>query len=570
MLLGPIFRVELVATARRRRYFLLRVLYAILILFVLWTAYESSSWARSGQGNVSIQHGATLAASFFYSFSWLQMLALLVVGPAMAVGTIASERERRTIEYLFATDLSNTEIVLGKTIARLMLIGQFVLVGLPILFMFRLMGGIPANLLLTTFLLAASTAMLLTALSICVSVWSARARDATVRIYVSLAALLFLPMIFKPLLGLGTNSGTLLQVLCTPIVDACLVINPLWTLANSMGNRWSMGFDLDMSVVLRSVGWQLLVSVAALVWATFAVRRVHLGDSSRGNVKEKRRLNFRFPRWRPALGARPMLWKEMFADTAKTRLGFIGNVAVGLILLTVIGSTLYAFIEAIAHSFGNDGPNFFFVYLSQMSGFLGSGMLLLLAGRSASMVTSEKERDCWMSLLATPLSGAEIMTGKMWGNLYSVRWSFLVLAAAWGLGILLEPVFILPTLATTLTFFLAAWYVTNLGLFFSLRSKTSLRAMGATLGTLVFTSGGYLFCCCMVSVEEEVMLAPCIPFLLGFPSMAYYSYDLEHFWNRSGFISGYFLGIIGYLTVAFVFQVIVVRNFNRISGRCGR
>ena len=43
--------------------------------------------------------------AFFLSFSWLQILLILLVGPAMAVGTIATERERRTIEYLFVTDL---------------------------------------------------------------------------------------------------------------------------------------------------------------------------------------------------------------------------------------------------------------------------------------------------------------------------------------------------------------------------------------------------------------------------------------------------------------------------------
>jgi ABC-type transport system involved in multi-copper enzyme maturation permease subunit len=151
-MLGPIFRVELVSIARRRRYFALRVLYASLILMVLWMTYESTNAFRYGTAHQSIQQAAALAAGFFISFSWLQLLAILFVGPAMAVGTIATERERRTIEYLFVTDLSNSEIVLGKTFARLTLMAQFVLVGLPILFLFRLLGGIPAEALLASFL----------------------------------------------------------------------------------------------------------------------------------------------------------------------------------------------------------------------------------------------------------------------------------------------------------------------------------------------------------------------------------------------------------------------------------
>ena len=114
MLPGPIFRVELISIARRRRYFVLRVLYAALILFVLWATYSSSRIYALGTNEQSIRQSAMLAAGFFMSFSWLQMLAILFVGPAMAVGTIATERERRTIEYLFVTDLSNAEICWAK------------------------------------------------------------------------------------------------------------------------------------------------------------------------------------------------------------------------------------------------------------------------------------------------------------------------------------------------------------------------------------------------------------------------------------------------------------------------
>ena len=576
MLLGPIFRVEMVSTARRKRYFALRVLYAALILLVLWTSYESTISRSFGNSGTSIQQGTRLASTFFISFSWLQMLTILTIGPALAVGTIAEERERRTIEYLFATDLANHEIVLGKTVARLMLLGKLVLVGLPILFLFRLLGGIPTKLLLTTFLLAGSSAVMITALSLCVSVWSSRARDATVRVYLLLAALFFLPMILNAFGRTGIGANPLWRVVVAPVVDACLVINPMWALGTSMGNVSAIGLGLDMSVVLWSVGWQLVVSIGALFWATAAVRRVHLGDATRGEVKPKRSWNYRFPSWRPALGSRPMIWKEMFAGTAQTRLGIVGSVALTLILLTVLGGTIYAFIEFTFFQRSNR-VNEFLGYLSGLTGFLGSGMLLLLAARAAGLVTSEKERDCWMSLLATPLSGHEIMTGKMWGNLYGIRWPLLVLASAWTLGLLSEPGFIIAVVAMAVTFLLLAWYVTNLGLYFSLRSQTTLRAMGATLGTLVFTAGGYMFCCCTVLFSGPdpdwamLILAPCIPFLLGFPAMAYYSLLFRNFFEHEQALPvAYGLGIVLYLIAAGSLYAFMTNNFDRLAGRCGK
>ena len=571
MLLGPIFRVELVALARRRRYFLLRTVYALLILLVLWGTYQSASvFAYGRQQNVSIQGMASLATGFFYSFSWLQMLAILAVGPAMAVGTIATERERRTIEYLFTTDLRNHEIILGKLCARLALLGQFVLVGLPILYIFRLLGGIPASLLFATILLAGSTALLLAAVSVCISVWSPRARDATVRVYLVLAAALILPMIFYGMSMGGILSGFLWQTLGVPIVDFCLTINPIWTLTTAIGNRMALGTGLDMSIIFQSVGAQLLVSVAAILWATFAVRRVHLRESSRGSVKESRFKSLRVPRWRPQLGNRPMVWKEMFAGAATTKLGFVGSVATGLILLTVVGLTLYVFFEIWERSWSRLGEEFF-EYLAGLTSVFGSGMLLLLAARAAGLITQEKQQDTWLSLLATPLTGSEIVRGKMWGNLYSLRWAALVLMLCWALGLLVAPKSLLTILTLGFVLLLTAWYVTNLGLFFSLRNMTTLRAMGSTLGTLIFTGGGYLFCCCMVGGliggrDGEVMFAPCIPFLLMFPAM---SFGETSIWENVELTIAFGLGITGYFVVTIMLYVYLARQFDRLAGRVG-
>ena len=568
MLLGPIFRVELVAVARRRRYFLLRVVYAFLILLVLWATCESVQVLSAGRQRMSIRHAADLATRFFYSFSWLQMLAILAVGPAMAVGTIATERERRTIEYLFTTDLANHEIILGKLCARLALLGQFVLVGVPILYIFRLMGGIPASLLFTTLLLAASTSLLLAAISVCISVWSPRARDATVRVYLVLAALLFVPMIFYGMSASGILTGHLWQTFGTPVVDFCLAINPIWTLTSAIGNQLAIGIGLDMSLVFRSVGFQLLVSLASILWATFAVRRVHLRDASQGAVKKTGRRSLRFPRWRPQLGNQPMVWKEMFAGTAATKLGFAGNVAAALILVTAVGLTLYVFIESISRSWGNSGDEFF-GYLAGLTGTLGTGMLLLLAARAAGLFTQEKERDTWLSLMATPLTGGEIVRGKTWGNLYSLRWAFVVLLACWSLGFFIAPDSLLTILVLSLVFLLSAWYVTNLGLFFSLRNKTTLRAMGATLGTLFFTGGGYLFCCCMVVASTggdgaEIMLAACIPFLIMFPAMSFADSSAM---AEPELAFAFGLGMIGYFVVSIILARYLSTRFDRLADR---
>jgi len=111
MLLGPVFSADLVTLARRSRYIWLRVVYVGILAFVLWTNYWTYlTMSRIGATDTM----ANLAASFFSGFAWVQLIAVLVFTPALVAGTIAMERERRTLEYLLATDLTNLEIVGGK------------------------------------------------------------------------------------------------------------------------------------------------------------------------------------------------------------------------------------------------------------------------------------------------------------------------------------------------------------------------------------------------------------------------------------------------------------------------
>src|SRR5262249_17353880 len=52
------------------------------------------------------------------------------------------EKERRTLELLFTTHLSNTEIILGKLTSRIIHLIGFVIAGFPILSLIQFWGGI--------------------------------------------------------------------------------------------------------------------------------------------------------------------------------------------------------------------------------------------------------------------------------------------------------------------------------------------------------------------------------------------------------------------------------------------
>lgn len=593
MLLGPIFRVELVAAARRRRYFLMRVLYAVIILFTLWATYENSQDFRTRfyGGETSIRQMAATAKAVFVSFSWVQLVGILAVAPAMAVGTIATERERRTIEYLFATDLSNLEIILGKTIARAMLIGKFVLVSLPILFLFRLLGGIPADLLACSFLIAGSTAIFLTAISVCVSVWAPRSRDAAMRVYRILAALLFVPPILAGFIAFGVLPAGAWRDAFDRALLFLRELNPIYVLGVSMLRTYSSGAAADLQPVLSMIAWHLGLSVALIAWATVAVRRVHLRDVSSAKAAAKAAKADRTPRrttlrrWRPEMIDRPMVWKEAFAPTSKLKLGVVAGLANVLVVVVAAGSLLYAFaIVWTGKQYWTERG--FLSFTAFFTGLIGSGLLVLLGARASSLVTIEKERDCWISLLATPLTGSDIMRGKMLGNLYSVRWGVFLLLFAWTLAALLDRRYLVVAAITATAFLACAWFITNLGLLFSLRSNTSLRALGFTLLAGFFIGGGYLMCCCPMAQlsgsnsgnAENLFffgLAPCMPFLLASPGVAFaeavsHPGAVTQLMSDSDTLKGaaaFAFGIVGYLVASAALMGYFARNFDAAAGR---
>ena len=375
---GPLFGLEMVTSARRARYFVIRVLYAGALFFALFCLYISNNEGRGLSGRAEI---AEFAWSFFCIFSVMQLLVVAALGPAMAAGTIAQERERRTIEYLFASTLCNAEIVLGKLLARLMHVAYLVLAGMPILFIAMLMGGIAPEAIVVLTIVTISTALTVSIISITVSVWSARAREAVVRAYLVIIALLVLPPIL--LLARGT---WFYDTFLDPINEQLLAANPFYTLVYLLETASSANTALAWDALLALVRNQGVACVIGATAATLAVRRVHL-KAAGSAPKTKRR---RFYLFRPAIGDRPMLWKELVAEPAAARLGALGRIAVMLILFGILAPTAWIFFTTLAPGSARSDFQEYFRYCSVIGAFVGCGGLLLIAARAAGSITSEK------------------------------------------------------------------------------------------------------------------------------------------------------------------------------------
>lgn len=556
-MLGPIFSIEMLTSSRRTRQFVVRALYGFVLLIAFWFAYETAGYGTTK----NLAQTANVASNFFQQFAWLQLLAVVMVGPALAAGTIATERERRTIEYLFATDLTNREIVLGKLAAQLIQLGYVLLAGVPVLALVMLMGGVAPEQLVAVFLIAVSTLITVTVLAVAVSVWSPRVRDAITRVYLILFAVLVLPgIIIQPML-----SALSLYEWIGPLNDFLLFVNPFYAVANATwAGLWTAGrggTNVDWWPVWNLVATQAVVTVALAGLATWAVRRVHLRESGKAPTKVKR---FVIVRRRAGPGSHPMIWKELLTARAAGKLGIAGRLAMWLIVISVVIPTLYWFVAFDgAQSIGG------MVFAVD---FLACGALLLVAARAASSISGEKEKDTWVTLLSTPLTAREIVVGKLIGALHTARGLLIPVGFLWLLQALKKPGMLVAIPFTAVTLLIVAFFAASLGTNYSLHCRNSTRAMGATLATIVFVSGGYLFCCVPVMLgpgNAEIMFAPCVPFLLACISILVLEpYTAPDF--SATIVFAYLSGSAGYLVAAFVLFETMVGRFDEANGRIGQ
>jgi ABC-type transport system involved in multi-copper enzyme maturation permease subunit len=504
-LFGPMLFYDLVRIARQRRYFWLRGLYALLLalllcwVYLIWNVGEQGGTLRAGQM-------ARFAESFFYSFMVVQLVVVGLLTPAYTAGSIADEKERRTLEFLLATDLRNREIVLSKLASRLANLGLLVVTGLPVLGFIQFLGGVDPNLVLAGFASTVLTVLGLACLSILNSVLTKRARDAIALTYLMAAAYLIVSgmswMLLSPNLGLADFPSTPEWKSPVTVEDVVEVF--------SAGNLVSLVIRLVVAVeqgkpiastlpgLLRDYTvFQGLLAIVCTGWAVLRLRSVAIRQSTSPTRRGGRRRLL----LRPRIGGRPMLWKEVFAERG-LRLNVPARIVLGILVLAgfvPVGFIFWEFYKGPQGAFPGPGGASYGPWQQlaesmniwvRVLGTLAACLLLLaVAARASSSVSGERDRQTFDALLTTPLESDSILLAKWFGNILSVRWGWLWLGSIYGLALATGGLHIAAPPLLLVAWFVYAGAVSAIGLWFSVSSRTTLRA---TVATLLMTAVGGL------------------------------------------------------------------------------
>jgi ABC-type transport system involved in multi-copper enzyme maturation permease subunit len=451
----PLLAKELNEQASQRRTYVVRFLYA----GILFTAACGMFYGSFLQGTAGSTGGLGQGRQMFEQLVGLQFWTIYLFLPAISCGCLTIEKERNTLGLLLITTLSPWQIVLQKLLGRLVPMLTFVLLSFPLMAVAYSFGGITADYLWSGIVLLVLTCIEAAALSVMCSAWYPTTVEAFIGNYV-----VFLVLFFVLPAGWG-----------------------LW-----LFNRAS---EASFTQTLLSTWFPLVLTVGFLL----AARRF---VESRAFVPPKNVLLGMFQRLDrffneansvtggivlvkdgdPLPGEAPIAWRE----TTKKSLGTFRYLFRVLVMLEL---PLIIVCSSLSIS-SPGGPDITVVSrLLYVLWILAAAMIIVHAG---SVMAAERTRQTLDMLLATPLSGEQILKQKLGGVRRLIRVlvvPFVTIFAFevwWFLGSEYRWLYLILSIGSILVYLpLIAWFALWMGLV--VRSQ-----MKAVLGTVALLGGWLL------------------------------------------------------------------------------
>ncbi|MBM3993319.1 MAG: hypothetical protein FJ303_04065 [Planctomycetes bacterium] len=455
---GPHAYFDLVRLARQGRTTLVRIGYVLALFAALAIVYYNSLFERRDIGDFmrdprpgyEINANAVIAERFSITILILQNIAVLILMPIYVAASVFEERDHGTLPMLFTTDLSSGEIVRGKWLDRVVLVGSVLLGGLPVLSFVQLWGGIDMPMIAANYLNTGCWLLTVGSFSMMMATQSRSLAFAVGKTYAWLY-------------------GTLLVVFCC----CCWpMVGPEWPLLLFLPFQRADGYA-NMGVLACIV---ISVHVALTYW--FLNLATENLESQRGDASPVPEI-FDPPDQPPVKVHRetewvpddPLAWRE---ERNRSFLFAIPLLALPYMILAIgaLIPTACDVSRELARTTRLQACDMFLT-IARVASFIH---MLLIAMRFTGCIVGEREQQTLDGLRTLPISSDELLLAKMRGNLLR-HWSWILpLALYWPVTLFLSErnplagVLLLLVVATDYFFF------AMLGLCLSVVCRTSVAA----------------------------------------------------------------------------------------------
>ena len=406
-MVAAIARKELLASGRQGRLFAIRAVHLVVLAGIAIPAILAQVRQSSIGTNAFAKSGAGL--EFARVFGVVELIAILLMAPALAIGAISRERVEGSLDLLHAAGTRPIAIAGGKFAARVGILALFAISGFPMLLVGTLLGGIGGEMVLLIVCHTLAAAAVATAIGLAVS----GAIRQTIPAIVVAYGLLFGCYAVAPLLAetAASNFGR------TPLAGALVAaVSPIYAVAIA-GSPGVPRLHEWLSLVTQLAAAAVLLLLAA--WGSRmkeeeAARRISDAgvELLEGNIPRLR--GKRPQRLSRAVTGNPIAW----IDARAIRRNLAPRL-VRLLFLIVGGSVA---VLSLIFSILDRAPEDARAPLA----FLICGAALVVVLSSSGAISSERERKTLGLLRLTSLSPGEIVAGKI-GGLWAWLWPVAIL-----------------------------------------------------------------------------------------------------------------------------------------------
>jgi hypothetical protein len=467
MLLGLFLRREWVTSIRSQRLFSHRRNSAAMMVLIVGVTFLIWDWRGMDRASVS---GAARFGNWLFGLVMAAEAMLAFMVASTLAPAIAAERDRKSLDALLAARLTSAEFVLGNLSAGFLRYLNSAAATVPVVVLVVTLGGVDPRLVLLAFACLASMTFSMAAFSIAISAGArtaARAANAAVGYYLLWQILPWLVVALKPRLWPGGPRW---------LVDVSLLMldgSPMGLWMNVMGAMPRPGSLLG--AVLWLAGCQVVAGLVLIAWAIARLRpasRAVYDREGRISVLRSLREAIRRPYPRPACGDDPVLWNDLYTLRGPSRLArFVGRLlGLGSIVALLVGTSWFAgpaFSELGERGYSASREAFqmpefnpfvrvlisktvlkfpldpqvgqarleFNIAIRQISAMIACVYALGILGAVAKSVVTERRRDTWLGLIATPLSGREILGAKLHAAIIYSRETAFLMIGLWAIGL---------------------------------------------------------------------------------------------------------------------------------------
>ena len=525
MLIGPVFTREVTIAPRRTRLYVARTAYVLGLLGLMsfaWMVLIGTQFVRD------VGDFARFGTLLFQIVAPLQLALALFFSGLLAASAVSQEKDRRTLILLLMTNLSNSELVLGRLLASLLNVLVLAAASLPLLMLSALFGGVSFGQIIRVFSVTLATVLLCGSLGSTLALW----REKTFQALAMTVLVLVMWLAGWEIVAAGACGESWWGLSCqswaagfSPWQAILEATRPDVRPEPALG---ALATPVNLFLVVAVIGSAILNSLAvAMVRVWNPSREAQLADRDKetqqresiwgaehdiaqeadhaGAVRSEQRNKAASTR---RVWDNPIIWREI-RTWAYGRKVIVVRLAY-LVLFGLAAGILVWMVRQGQPLARGEGA------LALVPLFLLS--LVLVNAQAVTALTSERDGRALDLMLVTDLTPKEIVFGKLGGVFYDTKEMVLLpgllCGYLWISGVMgLENlVFLLSGLAVLYVF------VATLGIHIGMNYANSRIAIGTSLGTVFFLFVGVATCMRIMAAFSgsfQVQLAPFLAFTFG-------------------------------------------------------